>query len=234
MWALIFGFALGALAYAEKPAVTPRMPEEVALTSGRVLRRVVVVRWERDRVVLKHTGGADPISFNLIAEPLRSQLPAIREAALAATEAKKDAETTKANQLRTVTGQVFVTTKGAGAYKFSGAHVRVFRAEDYERAFERQRSLLPMNYRRMYPSEQPVAEANAWVDALSGMTEVARATTDADGNYSLLLPRGEYFLACFTGRLAGGEKEQNVWVVPLSSATSSLNLHNSNMWRQPE
>jgi len=69
---------LVSLGRAELPP-RPAMPSEVPLTNGTVLHQVSVLRWENDRVVLKHSGGADPIPFDLIAEPLRSRLPEMRE-----------------------------------------------------------------------------------------------------------------------------------------------------------
>lgn len=52
----------------------PKAPTEVKLTSGSILRRVEVVRYEPGIVVLKHMGGVDPINLKYIAEPYRSQL----------------------------------------------------------------------------------------------------------------------------------------------------------------
>lgn len=212
----------------ESVKTPPTMPSEVTLTSGRVLRNVQVVRWESNRVVLKYTGGVDPIPFSLIAEPLRSQLPIIKEG-------QKQSPASKKHPIdRTLSGQVFVTTKGAGSYKFSGAHVYVFSASDFEAAKDKQNGNLPSNFRRIFGQDRDIAVANAWNDALANFKSVANTTTDADGNYSLKLPEGDYFIACFAGRLAGGQREQNSWVLPLPKEAARLDLNVSNQWVQPE
>ncbi len=71
----------------DKPSLT--MPSEVTLTNGRVLRGVQVIRWERDRVILKYIGGADPIMFSLIKIPDRVTLESIRKGALEKIESSK-------------------------------------------------------------------------------------------------------------------------------------------------
>lgn len=76
---------------AKKPA--PVMPPEVTLTTGRVLRKVEVIRWEKDRVVLKYSGGVDPIAFSLIKSITPEQLAELKaqgmERANIAAETKK-------------------------------------------------------------------------------------------------------------------------------------------------
>jgi hypothetical protein len=213
-----------------EPSPAPTMPREVTLTSGRVLRNVQVLRWEKERVVLKHSGGADPIHFSIIKSLSREELEGIRES----HQASADKPAAPAAQIR-VTGQVFVTTRGAGSYKFSGAHVRAFSAAEVEQIRERQANKLPMNFRRMMPDEQDNAAANAWVDVLAECREIARATTDAEGNYELTLPPGEHVIACFAGRVISTRiREQNAWVVPVPLAGGRLDLHSGNSWVQPE
>ena len=210
---------------------TPTMPSEVTLTSGRVLRNVTVIRWEKERVVLRHAAGADPIAFSLVAEPLRSQLPAIRAAGAALIEAKK----TEAAKVYSVSGQVFVTTRGAQSYKFAGAHVRLFSEADFAMTEQRALNNLPSNFRRMTPEEQEIAIGSAWSAALESVKEITRATTDADGNYTLTAPSGNYFVACLAGRLVGRAREQNVWVLPAATPfPARLDLNGGNQYRVRE
>lgn len=101
MKSLLVWFALIALAVArgadDKAQETPppSMPSEVLLTSGRTLRGVKVVRWERDRVVLKHAAGVDPIAFSIIKSVPRADLERMRDLGMAAAkidmEVKRDA-----------------------------------------------------------------------------------------------------------------------------------------------
>ena len=92
---------------------TAEPPTEVKLKSGTILRRVEVVRFENDRVILKHLGGADPIRLDMISEPTRSKLLVYRD------EWKrmqtKNAE--KQSLPRTVSGQVYIVTRGRDNYE---------------------------------------------------------------------------------------------------------------------
>lgn len=60
------------------------MPAEVTLTSGRILRKVEVVKWEKDRVILKHSAGINTIAFSIIKVPSQEDLVELK--------AKNDAE----------------------------------------------------------------------------------------------------------------------------------------------
>ena len=79
---ILFALLMTAVLAEEKTEkAVPTMPEDVTLTSGRVLHHVSVVRWEKDRVVLKYSGGIDPIAFSLIKSISREDLVAIRDIA---------------------------------------------------------------------------------------------------------------------------------------------------------
>lgn len=204
------------------------MPSEVTLTTGRVLRNVQVVRWETNRVVLKYSGGVDPIAFSLFKSPTPDQLPAIRENDLE----KKASTTTKAGvEPRKITGQVFVTTRGAGSYKFSGAPVYTFSPEAIESARQRFSGRLPAGFRMRSSEEQAVIAANTWAGLLGDETPLASTTTDADGNFILPLKPGQNaWLFCIAGRLVGSTKEQNIWLALLPVESDRLDLSTRNLW----
>jgi hypothetical protein len=221
-------WAVGAMWAAEK--AQPTMPDEVTLTSGRVLKKVSVVRWEKDRVVLKYAGGVEPIHFSLIKSISPEELRAIQ------TEDRRVASLPPpAPKVRVIRGQVFVTTMGAGSYKFAGAHVRAYPLDEFESMKGKQVARLPSDYRRMSYEKKKIGEANAWIDALSDLTPTAETTTDADSNYELKLPpKRECFLVCTAGRIAGRESEQNTWVITIPSTENRVDMNNSNQWKQPE
>jgi hypothetical protein len=217
---------------ADTPARQTTMPSDVTLTTGRVLRNVQVLRWETNRVVLKYSGGVDPIAFSLFKSPTPEQLPAIRESDLE----KKAAATAKANaEPRKIAGQVFVTTRGTGSYKFSGARVRAFSPGAIESARQRFSGRLPAGFRMRSSEEQAVIVANTWVDLLGDETALADTTTDADGNFILALKPGQNaWLFCTAGRLVGPTKEQNTWLAPLPVESDRLDLSNRNLWTWTE
>ena len=51
---------------------------ELRLTNGATFRNVTVVRYEKDRVVLKSTGGVGSLAYSMIPEPTRSLMLAAR------------------------------------------------------------------------------------------------------------------------------------------------------------
>lgn len=90
-------FLVGVVTAAEKPAEELKLPEEIVLKSGRTLKNISVVRWEQDRVVLKFTGGADPIPFSIITNVPLATLQKLRDAARTRKNAV-DAEVVKMRQ----------------------------------------------------------------------------------------------------------------------------------------
>lgn len=206
-------------------APVPRMPEEVTLTTGRVLRKVQVVRWERERVVIKHSAGADPIPFSLFSEPLRSSLPAIRDA-----YAQNLIKEQKASRL--ISGQVFIATNAAGSYKFGAVRVLAVPLSALAQIQERADSEVRTAYakadeRRRYHSFNDVRAA-VWTKALADITPIASTMTDAEGNFRLELPSKESaFLFCYTYRGIGPYGEHNLWAVPIK-AGDRIDLNNEN------
>lgn len=177
-------------------AIAADLPKEITLQNGTVLRGVTVQRWEKDGVVIRYVGGVAPVKFRHMAEQSRSvwELAANEGAASAAADASKT---------RTVTGTVFITTKGAGAYKFAGARVAAYPIENIE-----------------------FAKAGRVAD---GGAPIATATTDADGKFSLALPGSKSaFLYCVARRLLKKDDyETNIWIVPVG-AKEVVDLNGSN------
>jgi hypothetical protein len=61
---------------------------ELRLVNGTVFRNVTVVRFESDRVVLKSSAGVGPLSYAMIAEPMRAKFHVAKAAALAKAQAE--------------------------------------------------------------------------------------------------------------------------------------------------
>lgn len=212
----------------DKPA--PTMPDEVTLTSGRVLKKVTVIRWEKERVVLKYAGGVEPVHFSLIKSISPEEIRSMQ------AEGKRIASLPPAAlKTRKIHGQVFVTTMGAGAYKFAGAPVRVYSMSYWDSAKSRQHSLLTNDYNRMNDFQKSLTESNAWIDALAEITPLATTNSDSEGNYELKVEaKEEVFISCFAGRLAAGHREQNTWIVIAKNNEDRVDLNGSNEWVQPE
>ncbi len=210
---------------AEEPAA-PTMPDEVTLTTGRVLRNVEVVRWENGRVVLKYTGGVDPIAFSLFKSPTPIEVSAMQVAA------RKAARAVTAPKNRVVTGQVFVTTRGAGAYKFAGTQVLAL-SQSYlsviTSAVDSALSSAKTKAGMMGTFDPAPVRYFACMDAVKNLNPVASANTDADGMFQLAITSKEpVFLFCASRRLAGGSEEYNVWMVPVDKA-DRIDLNNANL-----
>lgn len=221
MGLLVIGALTG---WAAETAPPPVMPDEVTLTTGRVLRKVQVIRWEKDRVVLKHSAGADPIAFSLIAEPHKTQILAYKD------EMRKPPSERRA--ARIVTGQVFVTTRGTGSYKFSDAVVMAYPISIYRNMESAAASALPPDYRSSYGASRVLREAEAWHKVMATVTPLAIARTDADGKFELRLQTTEgIFIHCMTTRSMMGDDEINLWAWPVVG--DKVNLTSENQWRVP-
>jgi hypothetical protein len=183
----------------------PSFPTEIKLTSGATLRATSLVRWTADGVVVKHAGGTDPVRFQYIAEPSKSQLMAFKTGA-ATTANAATAATKKATE---ITGQVFVTTRGQGAYRFSNATVYAFPHADLDALRQKKQ----LNLRTSFsPSTEDQIEA--WTKSVGDLTPVGIAKTDASGKYVMKLPSAApVFLYCIASRAYGGTREYNVWAV---------------------
>ena len=190
---------LAADAVEKTEELIPIMPEEVTLTTGRVLRKVQVIRWEKDRVVLKHAAGADPIAYSLFKSPAPADLPAMRKAFEFASDAeiKKQRNEAKAdlekqrNQASVVKydGQAFIVTRGAGNYKLGGVVVRVY--------------LKPL---------AEIRDTMKW--SSSPPPPDAIATVDSDGRFSFTAPPdGPVTLVAKARRLVGDTEEIYLWIV---------------------
>lgn len=178
----LFALVLIGADLAEKPAI---MPRELRLTNGAVLTNVQVVRWEKDQVVIRYVGGVAPVRYSNIAEPDRSIVESVRK------QLEQDLRDLppSLSKLRVISGQVFVTTQGAGAYKFAGSFVTAYELDDLQAAIERQRSYLPLNYRRLDPADKDLAAIAAWDKALEPLKPVGITKTTQTENSSCNLKR---------------------------------------------
>ena len=218
---ILFALMISTALAAEKPEEpVPTMPDEVTLTTGRVLRKVQVVRWEKDRVVLKHAAGADPIAFSLFKSPAPGDLPAMQKAFEFArdaefkkqrNEAKADLERQR-NQASVVKydGQAFIVTRGAGNYKLGGVVVRVYL--------------------------KPLAEIRNTLKWSSSRPEPdAIATVDAEGKFSFTAPpTGPVTLVARARRLAGSTEEIYLWIVDADAGANRFEPRLSNDNLEPE
>lgn len=199
---LLLVFLTGAIWAAEKPA--PTLPKELHLTNGAVLKNVSLIRWENDRVVLKHTGGTAGIFFRHIAEPDRAATLAAKEAAGTPDPALAAATPGKTKAFR---GQVFVATMGGKNYKLGDVKVMAFEGNVLSQF-----------------------ETNANTVALP--KPLAAAVTDADGRWSLSVPAEiPVFFFAEGGRIVGRNAENYQWRVPEKTIADreSVLLSNANM-----
>lgn len=216
---------LGAVVAGAADAPPAEAPTELRLTSGAVLRNVSVVRYQgADTVVLKHAGGVDPIRLPYIAEPGRGQLIAYK---------KEWQRVDKPTDKQVIRGQVFVTTAGAGSYKFAGAVIMAFPADMGASLESKQGFNLPMGFDRMDPWTQQQLRFEAWSKAVDYYRSslITSTVTDADGNYALELKKPQaVLLVCLTTRLVGRAEERNIWCQRVPEATAEYTFNNLNLW----
>lgn len=192
----------------------PIMPSEVTLTTGRVLRNVTVVRWEANRVVLKHSAGADPLAFSLFKSPSPAELPAIRDASITLmkkAESEKQKVVAEANAPKKYEGQVFIVTRGAGNYKIGGTTLRIF-----------------------HKTKSEILDAYKWSSESPSPNDIC--VTDAEGKFSFSgPPSGPITIVAKDRRLVGGQYESYFWVVSVDEMANRFQplLTNGNMERGP-
>jgi hypothetical protein len=217
--ALFLIIALAATA-ADSDKAAPQMPDEVTLTSGRVLRHVEVVRWEKDRVVLDYSGGVDPVPFSMITSVSMDDLVAMRDQALHAKKVADKEQERKAAREREIEhnpalakpeeqtqyhGQMFIVTKGAGNYKMGGVTVYVLPASTWD-------------------------DLQSIVEPVYLPKPLAAPVSDSDGKFQFSLPKGMPFILLAQGkRLAWNVEEKYEWCVKSQDlSTPEILLSNNN------
>lgn len=210
-------FAVLAVAIAAAADTPWEFPSELRLTSGTVLHKVTLVRFDHEAVVIRYTGGVAPIPFAHIDEGQRRQVLAMRDTMAAAKAADLAAP-------REVTGQVFIRTQGDGAYKFAGFSVYAFPRELLE-AIEQEVSVLATARKISSTQEKGLL----WVEVTARHTPAGTsAHTDGDGKFTLRLPDSKpVFVFCAANRLLSGKfLEQHLWVVPVEGNELILDSRN--------
>lgn len=171
----------------------------VRLADGRVLRNVTFGRAGADTVVLRAASGPVAVRYEALPDDVR-----------AAAEKRRPggprwfAGDTSGNT-DTVEGQVFIQTAGAGSYKFGEVDVYAFDLA------------LLQNFH--HPSQGVVRLPRP----------IHRTTTDADGRFTLKLPRDRpYFIFAQASRLrvAGPDTwtERFEWRVPMDAVRAGKPL----------
>ena len=169
------------------PTPVPTLPANVTLSNGTVLRNISVIRWMKESVTLKHTGGADTIYYNYIAEPDRTTVLAVRDDAL--KKKKTDGSKTSDNSIK---GIVSVSTPDSGDLTLSGVKVYAIRIDALNR-FATDGSMVSL----------PKA--------------LASTQTGADGTFSLTVPAGEeYFIFAKAAKMIGPTWQYFEWRLPIS------------------
>lgn len=108
------------------PTPVPTLPANITLSNGTVLHKVSAVRWMRESVTLRHTGGADTIYYAYIAEPDRTTVLAVRDDALK----KKKTEKPDASSVR---GMIVVSTPDSGDLPLGNVKVYAIKIEAINR-----------------------------------------------------------------------------------------------------
>ena len=138
---------------------------------------------------------------------------------------------------RTLSGQVFVTTAGKGAYKFAGTRVFIFARSDLPRLRALQSNRRPMTYNRLYDHEKQEVDAIAWGELLAAdnlPAPLVVGATDADGNYRLeFAAKEEVTLVCYAKRYTYNHYEHDLWLIDIAPETTNLSLNGLNLL-QPE
>jgi hypothetical protein len=185
-----------AAAPAPTPTPVPTMPATLNLTNGTVLRNVTVVRWMRESVTVRHTGGADTIYYSYIAEPDRTTVLAARDEA---KKSQKSGSSVKPLD-NSVKGTVSAAADNGSEVQLSGVKVYAVSLEALNLF-----STDGRNVRLPKP--------------------LASAVTDEDGQFSMVVPVGEdYFIFAKAAKFFGQSWGYYEWRVTSSQIGDRQNL----------
>jgi|CZKI01.1.fsa_nt_gi hypothetical protein len=178
------------------PTPVPTMPPNIKLTNGAVLHNVSVVRWLRESVTLRHTGGADTIYYNYIAEPDRTTVLAVRDDAI--KNGKADLSPKRASNL--VKGTVSVSSDEGADIPLSGVTVYAVPIDAL--------NMLSTNATRLRLPKP-----------------LATAVTGPEGQFSMTVPAGEdFFIFAKATKFVGQGWQHYEWRVPISQVADRQSL----------
>jgi hypothetical protein len=167
------------------------LPENLTLTSNVVLHKISVVRWEKERVVIHHLGGTDPIYYKYIADPQRGIMLALRDIQMSKPQPRSRAVADAAPVAHDskFSGECYVaeSSTGTGIYKISGVTILVLPPEAAER----------------------FADDNSTITLPKPLTQ---AVTDDQGKFAFTLPLNQdFYLVAQSYRLVAGQKLYFNW-----------------------
>lgn len=218
-----------------KPA--PTMPEDITLTSGRVLRKVEVMGWKGDAVIVRWGGRVETVPFAVIKSVPREDLETLRVTHRVAAATKPVVKE------RLIGGQVFIVTAGQNNHTLGDLTVRLVPKDEMERFLSKsitndyEKAKKVVFYAFSGPQRRQMADEAGRIlyahfdDAPTGDTS---AKTDAEGRFELRVPEGkEFYLYARANRMVVGNLEWYVFLREIKPSDSIVTLSNSDLW-EPE
>jgi hypothetical protein len=190
------GATAAAAAPTPTPTPVPTMPANLRLTNGTVLHNVAVVRWMKESVTVRHTGGADTIYYSYIAEPDHTTVLAARDDAM---KNQKSESSSKVPE-NAIKGTISVATDDGVEMPLSGVKVFAVTTEAL--------GLFSTDGRNVRLPKP-----------------LASAVTDAAGQFSMLVPKGEdFFIFAKAAKFLGQGWGYYEWRVTSSQIGDRQNL----------
>jgi hypothetical protein len=176
----------------------------LTLADGRQLKNATFATYRTFDVTVRHAGGSAVLRYEALPDEVRIEAEKRRPGG------PRMAAGSTAVQKSTVSGQVFVTTVGAGAYKFSNVEVHAF----------------------------PIEAMDAWVTNINPVQlprPLASTRTDADGRFTIDVPKDVvFFLFAQASRmLPDGTQVSYEWRAPSAELKRRDQVFLSSEWRFP-
>ena len=236
LFILIFAVVLSTRA--EEAKTPPAIPADITLISGRVLRNIEVLRWDRDRVVVRWSGGVEIVPFALSRTPTPAELLAIRDAS-------KKSQIANVTATRAISGQVFVVTRGRDNRKMGDLNVYIVPKLEMDswlashsigsEYVDALKGRLVRFGNTDLIGNRNVADRIIYEYFESAPQGEIKGHTDADGKFSVLISVGKEFYAfARANRSVAGDDEWYVWLHVIEPRESAINLSNSDLWRPKE
>jgi hypothetical protein len=211
--------------------------DELKLTNGTTLHDVEFVSFGTNTVMARWNGGKGTIAYSNLPASVLDKIAALRPEppkprplpTIGVTEPKLFTSPVR------VLGQVYVITRGAGAYKIPGESVYAYPCSDFAALVKDQIAL----FQKKTSGDKTIdfvlprlrtARSLAAFKSLLG--QPIETTTDADGKFELNLPAGAYIVLCYASRDVVDYTERYLWALPVTS--DRMDLTSRNQWIQPD
>lgn len=233
LWLLVAGVCYAA-PFVDEPVA------ELRLKSGKVYRQAIAKSFSATSILVRHADGATSVKYDELPDELAAAADAKKPEAKPLIDPRKQPAVVLHNgPTTTVSGQIFIATKGSENVKLGNVRVSILSRDDYQkqRAWQKsqlnptadaakQKALRAVGNDTVYAH----AQADLYQDIIFGNWQrihVSEFTTvtDAEGRFSISHRiEGPYVVFASAKRHVGTEREFYFWAIESEKISEPANL----------